>query len=146
MIKPISILKNDNGSVLVLAILILVLLTIIGMSAVNTSNTELQITTNSQVHKMAFYAAETGWQMQAQALLGATAVDVNLDDLGADLSPLVRYDAVANHEGDDYGDGWQTDIFIERDYVIRSTGTAPRNATSEVTVSAMNLVKYRQYE
>ena len=62
-IKPI--LTNDKGSAILVALMILVLLTIIGMAATQNSNTELKITTNSQLYKMAFYAAESGWQDMA---------------------------------------------------------------------------------
>ena len=61
MIKKTAILKRDDGSVIVAAMMILVLLTIIGISATSTSNTELNITSNTQLHKMAFFTAESGW-------------------------------------------------------------------------------------
>jgi Tfp pilus assembly protein PilX len=60
MIKITAILKRDDGSVIVAAMMILVLLTIIGISATSTSNTELNITSNAQLHKMAFFTAESG--------------------------------------------------------------------------------------
>jgi hypothetical protein len=61
MIKIPAILKRDDGSVILAAMMILVLLTIIGISATSTSNTELNITSNAQLHKMAFFTAESGW-------------------------------------------------------------------------------------
>jgi hypothetical protein len=62
MMKMTAILKKDEGSVIVAAMLILVLLTIIGIAATSTSRTELNITSNTQLHKMAFFTAESGWQ------------------------------------------------------------------------------------
>lgn len=53
-------LRNEEGFVIITALLILMLLTIIGISAVKTSNIELQISTNMLIHKMSFYAAESG--------------------------------------------------------------------------------------
>jgi hypothetical protein len=53
-------LKNQNGSVMIATLIILVLLTIIGISSVRTSNTEVKITTNMLLHQIAFYAAESG--------------------------------------------------------------------------------------
>ena len=61
MIKMTEILKKEEGSVIIAALLILVLLTIVGIAATTTSNTELYITTNGQLHKMAFFVAESGW-------------------------------------------------------------------------------------
>ena len=55
-----AIITNQRGSVIIIAMIMLVLLTIIGVSATNTSNTEVQIATNEQLHKIAFYAADGG--------------------------------------------------------------------------------------
>jgi hypothetical protein len=52
--------KNEDGSVLIVALLILVLLTIIGISATTTTNIELQIAGNEKFHKIAFYHADSG--------------------------------------------------------------------------------------
>ena len=52
--------KNEDGSVLVIALLILVFLTIIGISATTTTNIELQIAGNEKFHKIAFYHADSG--------------------------------------------------------------------------------------
>lgn len=56
-VKP---LKNEDGSVIVFALLILVAVSIIGISATNTTTLELQIAANDQFHKMAFYTADSG--------------------------------------------------------------------------------------
>lgn len=68
MMKTHTTLKNEAGSVIVAAMLILVLLTIIGIAATSTSNTELNITSNAQLHKMAFFTAESGWHVMADWL------------------------------------------------------------------------------
>jgi hypothetical protein len=52
--------KNQDGYVLVSAILILALLTIIGISSLQMSITEQKISTNYLIHEMNFYAAESG--------------------------------------------------------------------------------------
>ena len=53
-------LKEDSGSALIMAIMMLVLLTIIGLSALNNTDLELSIAGNEKAHKMAFYFAEAG--------------------------------------------------------------------------------------
>ena len=68
MIQIKATFKNNNGSVMVAAMLILVLLTIIGISATTMSNSELNITSNAQLHKMAFFTAESGWHVMADWL------------------------------------------------------------------------------
>ena len=52
--------KNEDGSVLIVALLILVFLTIIGISATTTTNIEIQIAGNEKFHKIAFYHADSG--------------------------------------------------------------------------------------
>ncbi len=53
-------IKNEDGSALIFAILILALLTLIGISATTTSTIEVQIAGNDKFHKMAFYGADSG--------------------------------------------------------------------------------------
>jgi Tfp pilus assembly protein PilX len=53
-------LKNQRGSMMVVVIMILALLTLFGTVAITTSNTELETAGSEQIYKMAFFAAETG--------------------------------------------------------------------------------------
>jgi hypothetical protein len=55
--------SNDKGSVLLISILILLLLTIIGIAATNTSTIEILISGNDKVHKMAFHQADGGTEV-----------------------------------------------------------------------------------
>ena len=71
-----SILNDETGSVMVAALMVLVLLTIIGISASNTSVTEVQIATNSLLYERAFYTAEAGLQ-HAKELLKVPFVQQN---------------------------------------------------------------------
>ena len=63
-----GLINNSNGGVTVAALLILVVLTIIGISSISTSNMEVQIATNDKVHKMAFYAADGGAELGTELL------------------------------------------------------------------------------
>lgn len=53
-------LHNENGSVLVLTLMLLVILTILGMAATQTTIFELQITGNERQYRQVFNGAETG--------------------------------------------------------------------------------------
>jgi hypothetical protein len=53
-----SILGNQDGSVIVAAILILVVVTLLGITATNTSTVEVHIAANDQFTKMAFFNAD----------------------------------------------------------------------------------------
>ena len=58
--NSLETIKDEKGGVLVVALLILVLLTLIGMAATDTTNIELQVSGNEKVYKQAFYAADAG--------------------------------------------------------------------------------------
>ena len=60
--------KNEDGTVLVVALIMLVLLTVIGISASTTSTIEIRIAGNEKFHKMAFYAADGGTEAGAELL------------------------------------------------------------------------------
>jgi hypothetical protein len=68
MIKMTAILKKQEGSVIIAALMVLVLLTIVGVAATSNSNFELNITTNGNLHKMAFFVAESGWHVMTSWL------------------------------------------------------------------------------
>lgn len=59
-IKYFGRLQEEDGSAIVASILILAVLTLIGISATSTSTVELQIASNDQLHKIAFYNADSG--------------------------------------------------------------------------------------
>ena len=56
--KTTFILKNEEGAVIIAALLILVLLTIIGIASTNISNTEVRIAAHEAIHQQNFYRAE----------------------------------------------------------------------------------------
>ena len=99
--------KNEAGSALIMAIMMLLLLTVIGISALNNTDLELSIAGNEKAHKMAFYFADGG-RAAAQELIevaieergwlsesgSSIAIDkVNVTDKNFFLSQI---DAVAN--------------------------------------------------
>ena len=77
MQKIMSIIDNRQGSTIVVALIILVLLTIIGITATNTSTTEVQISTNALLNNVAFYAADSGIEAGRAALNR-----IKIDDAG----------------------------------------------------------------
>ncbi len=57
---PFSLLNNQRGSALIIALLMLVVLTLIGISATTTTTFELQISGNDKLYKRSFFAADGG--------------------------------------------------------------------------------------
>lgn len=75
MIKRIlDPVKNEGGMVLVVAVLILTVVTIIGIAALTTSDTELQISSNEKQLTVQFYDAEAG-QIEAMEWRSAWMTD-----------------------------------------------------------------------
>ena len=62
--------RSQKGSIAVIALLIMVVLTIIGLSISRTSTTEIQIAGNDLFMKQSFYIAEGGVNREAQEVGG----------------------------------------------------------------------------
>jgi type IV pilus assembly protein PilX len=60
MRNPADAQRQDRGSVLVIGMLTLVLLSLIGLSSTTSSRIESEISGNDKVHKESFFAAELG--------------------------------------------------------------------------------------
>lgn len=73
MKRMISNLNNEEGSAIVIALIILVLLTMIGITATDNTVIELQIVRNEAIYKQNFYRAES-----AVVELGQIMEDNNL--------------------------------------------------------------------
>ena len=88
MQKMTSIVDSQQGSVIVIAMVILVMLTIIGIAATNTSTTEVQISTNALLHNIAFYTADSGIEAGRAALN-----NLKIEDAGSWDKLLFNIDA-----------------------------------------------------
>jgi hypothetical protein len=60
--------RNEDGFLLVLTMFVLVVLTLIGIAATNSSRIELQIAGNDRLHKETFYQADGGTEVGANLL------------------------------------------------------------------------------
>jgi hypothetical protein len=79
--------SDERGSVLIVALLILVLLTIIGISATTTTNIETQIAGNDKFHKIAFNNADSGIFPTAKVI--SDIMDHQIEPDEDELSPIV---------------------------------------------------------
>lgn len=61
-------MRNENGFVLVASLMVLLILVVVGIAAINTTNTELLIAGNERVARDNFYKAEAAAQEGAQEL------------------------------------------------------------------------------
>lgn len=66
--KGKTLLKNNDGSVLVLSMLTLVMLSLIGISATNMSSVEMLISGNDKFKKISFHSADAGVEAGVELL------------------------------------------------------------------------------
>ena len=77
-----SHIHNEDGFVFIVALFVLILLTIIGISATNTTTIDLQISQNDKAYKIAFYNADGG--IYATPKLISKTVDEGEEITGGD--------------------------------------------------------------
>lgn len=65
--------NDEQGFVLITALLVMLVLTIIGIATTTNTSLELQIAGNDKVHKQTFYSAEAG------AIMGAELLEQNMN-------------------------------------------------------------------
>ena len=146
-------IANDRGSALVVALLVLVLLTLIGISATTTSTIEVQMAGSEKVYDMAFYAAESGWQTslnwldaQYPAVTQNLGLDEGSETFVEENYSTPEYMVLAEDNDTEYSvtitfvgtrsvPGYGTN-FRRFNYRVDSTGIGPSNARSEVRVVA----------
>jgi hypothetical protein len=84
-----SILQEHNGVSLVIALLILLVLTLIGISAISTTTFETNIAGNNRLYNRAFYTADAGvdyFGSTGTSYISLTASSGTVDSKGVGLS------------------------------------------------------------
>ena len=82
--KTMTAIKHQQGAALVVGLLLLVVITVLAISGMNTATTELAMARNDQNYENAFQAAETGLetalaQGQFNDVAGAVAVTTTIN-------------------------------------------------------------------
>ncbi len=86
---PYSILENNEGVSLVIALVILLVLTLIGISAISTTTFETNIAGNERLYNRAFYTADAGvdyFGSTGSAYISITASTGTVDSTAVGLS------------------------------------------------------------
>jgi hypothetical protein len=78
--KQESRLRNEDGAVLVVALMMLVLLTILGISVSSTSEVELQIAGNEMRYKENLYKADAAAMACAEIMEETAQIDISTED------------------------------------------------------------------
>ena len=92
MTKQVIRGSNEEGFVLITALMIMVVLTVIGIAATFNTTTELQIAGNDRIHKDTFYEADGGTEFAAEILeQNIACLDFSQNGIGSQ-----SFDATAN--------------------------------------------------
>jgi len=75
--------KDERGSALTITLLILVLVTVMGIAAINTSNIEIKIAGNQKLHEIAFYNADGGTEVAIE-IVEQNIASAGFDDAGSE--------------------------------------------------------------
>ena len=159
------ILKNNKGSVIIMAIMILVLLTIIGIAATSTSIFESQIIGNEHRYQIDFYVADSGWKEGAMSLEdsgappakknpGSSTLVRNWGDADASNPPPTIQDVINTPDNDSlskYGVPYWYQVEYVQDEMVTGSGSGWRefvyaarsnaNQTQEIEVTLSKIFK-----
>jgi hypothetical protein len=144
--SPADICQNQKGIVMVVCLLVLLLVTLLGVMSVRTSQDDLQITANHQLYNKSFYAAEAAkaYVRNNPDLYGSLNITTgnpvyfpNASDPAA--SQTIISNAAESFNGEvEYlnsstpprGSGYQVGKFRSHIYQMTCRGHGPRNATT----------------
>jgi len=148
-------LTNERGAALIIALVMLALMSMIGIMALNSTDTELSISTNYRASQEAFYAAERAVEFAETngaiySAIGTDAVDLN----GTDYAPTIKDDDTRSGlKADELnevrylttgalppGSGSDPTYFQSRIYTINVTTEGPSGATSRVEAQVARIV------
>jgi Tfp pilus assembly protein PilX len=118
-IKEKQFLNKQDGSVTVLALLLLALLTLLGIAVITTSSIEVQISGNDDRHKKALYEADGGTEVGFEMLEENIACPNGFNFTGSmDIGDVTVFTKafwlIENEPGSDYPSDTVRDIRINR--------------------------------
>lgn len=126
-------LKNQqSGAALVVGLIMLLVLTVLGVSGMNTTVVERRMANNMQVAQNAYQASQTGIERAINAgafNTGVAVVAPNAEILagsGNFVATTTTFIEATLAEGGSIGDGG----FLAYHFTIQSNGTSANNATS----------------
>jgi type IV pilus assembly protein PilX len=123
--------KRQNGAALVVGLMLLVIVTVLAVSAVSTASTELIMASNEQFRERAFQAAEIGVErgLRTLATVPQDGAEHAKDPVAVTSLASDKYQVTSIYLGDDNDiPGFSAGKFVGLHYRIESTGTSLRNA------------------
>lgn len=137
---------NEKGSILVVALIMLALLSLIGLASTRTSSIELKITGNEKFQKIAFYTAESarGYVVRNSNLYGPDNIvagsGLNFPNNG---NPAEKYGLGGSQEFNGNvqylgsfnaprGSGFEAGKFQAHKYMMTCDGYGPGNSQKQI--------------
>ena len=134
-------LKNQEGNVMILAFILLIILTLLGIFATRTAQIDLQVAYNEIPYRQNFYIAEGGVNREAAEL--GTANPANVQPTGDNtrttrtLSSTYRYDYLVHALGAYVAPkGYSAIHFSRYDYSVETWAGGGTSASGEVNVAS----------
>ena len=136
--------SKQRGAALVVGLVLLMILTILGISGMNTATLELTMASNAQFHQDAFQAAETGIDIAMSngglgAAIGGTGTvlpPTPLGDGASSTQAVTTFQLATPVPDRAFSLGVGTSGAVQAyHFDVVSQGTGPRNATSTHTQS-----------
>ena len=125
---------RQGGAALVVGLVLMLLLTMLGVSGMNTATVELSISANSQAGQLAFQAAETGIEIALSGPVDTSAPYTHatrtLGDGGYSVEAEVRCVAVTRVTAGAYSETLGARAIH---FDAAATGRGPRNAVTRLT-------------
>ena len=139
--------NNEKGSVLLVALIMLALLSLIGVAATRTTSTELQIAGNEKFQKIAFYTADAarGYVVRSPSLYGGDNIDVGSGgiyfpedgdhDVRYDLGSSQKFNGNVEYIGSfnpPRGSGFEAGKFHAHKYKMNCKGYGPSDSEKQL--------------
>ena len=89
--------NNEDGSIIVYALIILVIVTMMGITSTENSNVEVQIAANDHFHKIAFYNSDAGIYATPKLISRTININAEVTDGAGGDAPGVTYIAAGTY-------------------------------------------------
>ncbi len=154
-IKKNSILENQSGAALVIALVMMIVLTLIGLASIFSSTFEMKISGNKKCSTDAFYSADSGIEVVKANLQNLRATNPNPYNPFTDVAnpnpnptnaqATIAYNAA--QQGAPRGYGFSAMNFEFEHFLVSSTGQScpnPIPSTATVQEKVVRLIPTQQ--
>src|SRR3972149_1721273 len=132
-------LKEERGIALVIALLIMVVLTVLGIAVIMNVNTEINISENAKTSKQVFYVAESGLQAGMNQLPSLSAFSGTVTT-GLTYSSVPAGQPLAQPTTYPCPAGYGSNVFCFK-YSLQVSGSGPNSASKQIAAD----VRYGPY-